>query len=105
MTFIKPHNKKSILTIVLVCMIFGMVAGASSLVVAYNRFINVERSVSAFASRLQQQEARNAKLKSELLTLFDAAHLTAFAESRSLIREKHPAYLTVDAQWHLASGQ
>ena len=105
MTFIKPHSKKNILTFILVCMVAVSVVGAGSLVFAYNRFVNIERGMRLAIIALQKQETENAKLKSEFLSLFDAAHLTSFAASRSLVREKNPAYLTVDTTWHFASGQ
>ncbi len=105
MTFIKPHNKKSILTVILACMVFIMIAGAGSLVFAYNRSMSFERGISAATAALQRQEAENARLKSGLLALFDTAHLAAFAELRSLVREKNPVYVAVDTQWRSVSGQ
>jgi cell division protein FtsB len=105
MTFIKPHSKKSILTLILAGMVCLLILGAGGLVFAYNRLVNIERSTALTTAALHKQEAENAKMKSELLSLFDGAHLAKFAESRSLVREKAPAYLKVESRWHFASGR
>ncbi len=82
----------------LACMVLMMIASAGSLVFAYNRSMNLERSVNVAVVALQKQEAENATLKSSLLSLFDTAHIATFAESRSLVREKNPVYVAVGTQ-------
>ena len=86
-------------------MVCLLIIGGALLVFAYIRFTDTERGTRAVKEAVQKQEAVNARLKGELLSLFDATHLSAFAVQRSLVLEKKPAYAVVDNQWHFASGQ
>ncbi|MCR4328523.1 MAG: hypothetical protein NUV53_03330 [Patescibacteria group bacterium] len=104
MTFIKPNNKKNILNVMLVCMVCVLVVSAIGLVFVYNRFADIDRDLRASKEEFQKLEAKNAKLRSDLLSLFDSARLATFASAYSLVREKNPAYIETDTQWQFASG-
>lgn len=90
---------------VLMGMVCLLIIGGAVLVFAYTRFIDMERGVRGMKEAVQKQEAENGRLKGELLSLFDATNLSAFAAERSLVLEKKPSYTEVDPQWHFASGQ
>lgn len=86
-------------------MVCVLLIGGILLVFAYNRLLNIERGVRAAREEFQKYQTENARRKVELLALFDSAHLATVAEQRSLVLEKKPAYVTVDAKWLFASGR
>ncbi|MBM3257349.1 MAG: hypothetical protein FJY98_03445 [Candidatus Liptonbacteria bacterium] len=88
-------------------MVCLLIVGGAMLVFAYTRFNDTELSLRIAKENFQKQQAENARLKGELLSLFDATNLATFAGERSLVLEKKPSYIEVDrnSQWHFASGR
>ncbi len=103
MTFIKPHQQKSLITAILIGLVCLLVGGGVTLAYVYTKFNDAQENLRATKETFQKQQAQNAALKGELLSLFDAARLAAFAKGRSLVLEKNPSYEVVDEQWHFAS--
>lgn len=102
MTITHPNNTRIILTRILVLLAFTLLVSAIWLVIAYNRLVNLKHGVSDLNTRLKQVQTENAGLKNSLFTLVSQDGLDKFVQSRNLILEKNPKYLSVNSQWSLA---
>ncbi|OGZ00485.1 MAG: hypothetical protein A2946_00560 [Candidatus Liptonbacteria bacterium RIFCSPLOWO2_01_FULL_53_13] len=103
MTILQPHKQIPLINYVLGALILAVFAGALSLVYSYNGLVDAEHRVAKLKSDAQDIETESALVRDKIFALMGSAQLESLAAEHALVKDKSPKYLTLDAQWSLAS--
>ena len=96
MTFIKPGKTNIFLTLFLVLIIAGLMAGTFWLITLYNRTVNLDHQIAAAKMELDAIGTENTTLNNKIVTtLGNTDQLTSMATSAGLILAK-PQYVTAE---------
>lgn len=105
MTYIQPKKHHSLINLFLVIVAVGVLGGAVGLIIIYNQTVTLSHGTSEAKTALRAIETANAEVKERIFSLFDPAHVAAFAAERGLTVDKNPHYIEVSKQWVVASSR
>lgn len=92
MTIIKPSLPYSHFRFLLV--FFGMLLlGGVVYIFEYNSLVNLRHQSNALQRRIIDTQAANSDLKNQMYKMIDPAQLQKLASEKSLVLDRHPAYL------------
>ena len=105
MTLIQPKQQKNFYRIIMGMMCLLLLVGIVSLIVVYNRTVDLQHGVVDMKSKFDKAQTANAELKDQVFAVLDGNHLKAFAEERSLVKDQKPQYVESSprTEWALAS--
>ena len=103
MTVFRPVSQSTVLNTILIGLIVLACAGAVTLIVLYNRMVNLNHGIADLGRSIKTIQAENAEIKDALFAEFSTGNLDRIAVERDLVEDRKPQYLTVAPQWSLAS--
>jgi hypothetical protein len=92
MTFIQPHKNCSALNIVLGCLVVSLLLGTGSLVVLYNRVVNLNHEIASAKATLGSIGAENTALSNQAVTAIGDDQGASLAAGQGLVVDNQPHY-------------
>ncbi len=100
MTFIQPNKNKSVLNRIFILLGIFTVLSSVSLVMLYNKTVNINHGLSQMKSELSDIQSQNLAVKSKIFNLINSSDPSSFG---GLVQEKNPEYIEVRPTWSFAS--
>lgn len=106
MTFIQPNKNSGILNKILAVLVVAMVFGGISIVVLYNKVVNLNHGVGELKAEFVALQSENAESQDKIFKLLDVGNDSAvLAADYKLVEDKNPEYLEINSKWYYASGR
>ena len=100
MTIIRPHQKFSLVDVLLFISLILLFFASLALVIIYNYVVNFENSILEKQKEIKKTETQIAESKENLFNLLSSENLKKLAEENGLIEEKNPEYVESNSnQW------
>jgi cell division protein FtsL len=100
MTIIRPHQKFSLVDVLLFISLILLFFASLALVIIYNYVVNFENSILEKQKEIKKVETQIAESKENLFNLLSSENLKKIAEENGLIEEKNPEYVELNSnQW------
>jgi cell division protein FtsL len=100
MTIIRPHQKFSLVDVLLFISLILLFFASLALVIIYNYVVNFENSILEKQKEIKKTETQIAESKENLFNLLSSENLKKLAEENGLIEEKNPEYVELNSnQW------
>jgi len=100
MTIIRPHQKFSLVDVLLFISLILLFFASLALVIIYNYVVNFENSILEKQKEIKKIETQIAESKENLFNLLSSENLKKIAEENGLIEEKNPEYVELNSnQW------
>jgi cell division protein FtsL len=100
MTIIRPHQKFSLVDVLLFISLILLFFASLALVIIYNYVVNFENSILEKQKEIKKVETQIAESKENLFNLLSSENLKKLAEENGLIEEKNPEYIELNSnQW------
>jgi len=99
MTLVQSKERKTFLHLLTVILFAFLFLEAASLVMLYNRVLNMHSVRDEIKLQIQSLETQSSELKDKIFKLTTSGNLKEIAVNMNLVEEKHPEYFEIDRVW------
>jgi cell division protein FtsL len=104
MTIIASAKNDTTITLVIATLAALLLVSAATLVIFYNRSVNLSHALLERQEAIKEQQTRNSELQDGIFALLTKESMESIAARYGLVKERNPHYIESRVpQWDLAS--